>query len=333
MGTVKVSIIVPVFNMKELLKECIDSILYQTYTNIQIVIIDDGSKDGSGEVADKYAMQDSRVSVVHHSVNKGIACGVKTGLRTADGDFVMFVDSDNTISTVMIERLLKYQEQYSADVVQCDVICYKNKDENHLSTENNDLPGRLEVILENQGIRKDFLRSKTITNNLAAKLFKRSLFLGIEIPEGRQIVDVIILPQILKKSSKYVCITDKLYYAYQPGDSVSRRPISNWRIDDLIYGNEFYERFINDNWKECRQYIPYQKVLMSLWAYSGILLSDNIEGREEYLDFFYEEIKDNYKELCKGEYYEIITIRDKIKLLMLLLSRTIYDAIIKKRHL
>lgn len=332
METAKVSIIVPVFNMKELLKKCIDSILHQSYTNIQIVIVDDGSKDGSGEVADKYAMQDSRVSVVHHSVNKGIACGVQTGLRTAVGDFVMFVDSDNTISTVMIERLLKYQEQYDADVVQCDVICYKNKNEKHLHSENNDLAGELEVILENQSIRQNFLQSKTITNNLAAKLFRRSLFSEIEIPEGRQIVDVIILPQILKKSSMYVCITDKLYYAYQPGDSVSRRPISNWRIDDLIYGNEFYERFINENWKECKQYIPYHKILMSLWAYSGILLNNNIVRRDEYLDFFYKEIKNNYREVRKGEYYKIITIRDKIKLFILLISRNIYNSIIIKRH-
>lgn len=333
MGTVKVSIIVPVFNMERLLKKCIDSLVCQSYTDIQIIIVDDGSKDSSGEVADKYAEKDSRILVVHHPVNKGIACGFMTGIRKADGDFIVFVDSDNTISDLMIDRLLKYQKQYSADIVQCEAVCYKTENEIYQYIEGNNLSGEIGVILEKQDIRNDFLRSKTITNNLAAKLFKRSLFSDIEIPEGRQIVDVIILPQILAKTSRYVCVTDKLYYAYQPDDSVSRGAISKWRIDDLIFDGEFYDRFINNNWKECRQYIPCRKLLTSLWAYNKILLANNIEGRERYLDYFYNIIKDNLKEARKGVYYRDITLKDKIRFMILMFSRTVYDTIIRKRHL
>lgn len=333
MGGIRVSIIVPVFNMERLLKKCIDSILGQSYTNIQIIIVDDGSKDKSGEVADKYAIQDSRILVVHHPVNKGIACGFQSGLEAADGEFVLFVDSDNTISPLMIERLVEYQEQYLADVVQCEAVCYKNEDEIHFYLKKKDFFRGTKAILEKQDLIQDFLFSKTITNNLAAKLFRRCLFSGIEIPEGRQIVDVIILPQILAKSKKYVCVTEPFYYAYQPDDSASRGPISNWRIDDLIFENQFYERFIDEHWKEYRQYIPYRKICTSLWAYNRLLLSNHVEGADGYLDYFYKMIKDNYRETRKGEYYGNMTRKEKMKLSVLLFSRNIYNRIIKKRHL
>lgn len=333
MGGIKVSIIVPVFNMERLLKKCVDSILCQSYANLQIIIVDDGSEDKSGEMADKYAMQDSRISVVHHLANKGIACGFQSGLETADGDFVLFVDSDNTISPLMIERLVEYQERYYADVVQCEAVCYKNEDEIHLYTERNSFLRGVKKILEKQDIIQDFLYSKTITNNLAAKLIRRCLFSGIEIPEGRQIVDVIILPQILDNSIKYVCVKDPLYYAYQPDDSVSRGPISNWRLDDLIFENQFYERFMDEHWKKYRNYIPYRKICTSLWAYDRLLLSNHVERADGYLDYFYKIIKDNYRETRKGEYYGNMTIKEKMKLFVLLFSRNIYNGIIIKRHL
>lgn len=331
----KVSVIVPLYNMDTLISKCIKSLIDQTYSNIQIVIIDDGSTDKSGKLADEYKDNDSRITVIHHPQNLGIANGIDTGIRNSIGDYILFLDSDNYIAPDMIEILLRIMNDCDCDVVQCGAYCFTDESDSIIDrfTDTDEI-FKSAIILEKEEIIKDFLNENNITNNLSAKLFKRKLFNVIDIPLGRQIVDVIILPQILRNCEKYVCIKTQLYYAYMPPNSVSRGSISNRRISDLIYENEFYSLFIKNSWPEYYDYIPYRLTKSCLWAYDKLLVDRN--NNEEFdikknSDYFFNKIKVNYPLLKTSRFFKLIVYRDRQKLFILRHCRLLYDWIVKRK--
>ena len=125
----KVSIIVPVYRAEKVLRRCLDSILNQTYKNIELILIDDGSPDISGKICDDYADKDSRVVVIHKK-NAGVAAARNSGLDIATGEYCTFVDSDDYIEPFMYEHMMKIAMQYDCEVVMCDCVKeYGNKTE------------------------------------------------------------------------------------------------------------------------------------------------------------------------------------------------------------
>lgn len=117
----RISVIVAVYNVEKYLSKCIESILNQTYKNLEIILIDDGSSDKSGDICDSYAKQDSRIKVIHRE-NKGIAYTRNEGLDTAKGDYITFVDSDDYIHPQMYELMMRKLREQNADVVACDYL-------------------------------------------------------------------------------------------------------------------------------------------------------------------------------------------------------------------
>lgn len=114
-----VSVILPVYNGEKYLKECIDSILASTYTNLEIILVDDGSTDTSGAICDAYASHDSRVTVIHQK-NSGAASARNAGLARARGTYVGFVDADDTVSPVFYEEMVGAIESFHADIAACE---------------------------------------------------------------------------------------------------------------------------------------------------------------------------------------------------------------------
>ncbi len=117
----KVSIIVPVYNVEKYLRRCIDSILRQTLTDIEVILVDDGSFDSSGKICEEYARKDSRLRVIHQK-NAGVAVARNTGLDIASGDYIAFVDSDDYIEPNMYQSMMQVANQYDCDVVLCDCV-------------------------------------------------------------------------------------------------------------------------------------------------------------------------------------------------------------------
>ena len=117
----KISVIVPVYKAEKFLATCIESILNQTYGNLEIILVDDGSPDSCGKICEKYALSDSRVKVVHQK-NAGVAAARNVGLDLAEGDYVTFVDSDDYIQPQMYEKMIRCAEHNHCDLVMCDCI-------------------------------------------------------------------------------------------------------------------------------------------------------------------------------------------------------------------
>lgn len=122
----KVSIIVPIYNVERYLEACIESILSQTYGNFELILVDDGSPDQCGIICDKYATQDSRIKVIHKE-NQGLGMARNTGLDYAIGEFVCFVDSDDWLEQHAIEYWIRAQRKYDADIVMCN---YQKRNDN-----------------------------------------------------------------------------------------------------------------------------------------------------------------------------------------------------------
>lgn len=118
----KLSVIVPVYNTEKYIRECIDSILAQTFTDFELILVDDGSTDSSGAICDEYAIKDERIQVIHQE-NGGITVARKSGVRVAQGEYVTFVDSDDWIDKDMYHIMLK---QETADIVICNMIRHRS---------------------------------------------------------------------------------------------------------------------------------------------------------------------------------------------------------------
>ena len=124
-----ISVIVPIYNVEKYINRCIDSIIEQTYTNLEIILVDDGSTDNSGSICDEYAKKDNRIKVIHKE-NGGVSSARNVGLDTAIGQYITFVDSDDYIEKKYCEILLKTLKKQKADCVACGYNrIYKNKEE------------------------------------------------------------------------------------------------------------------------------------------------------------------------------------------------------------
>ncbi|GKH14297.1 glycosyl transferase [Bacteroides uniformis] len=301
----KVSIVVPLYNMEDLVGKCLDSLVKQTYKNLEIVVVDDGSSDNSGKIADEYAAKYPQIAVLHHEVNKGISCGIINGVKKAIGEYVTLVDSDNYISELMIERLVELKESYRADIAQGEALCYidESEIENRLKVE------PAVIVLDSElNIREDFLMKRHITNNLSVKLFNKSWFDEVDIPEGRQVVDTLTMLQMVGKCKRYVCTTEPLYYAYMAPNSISRAEVTERRISDTIYANDFYISYISKNWPIFSDYPAFRTASTALWAYSNVKRSGKIKElkKKELLKKFRDDFVQNFKYAKETSYFEMM---------------------------
>lgn len=154
-----VTVIVPVYNAEKYLQKCIESILGQTHKNLELILVDDGSKDSSGSICDQMAVNDSRIKVLHQK-NAGVSAARNAGVEAAGGDFITFVDSDDYIESTMYEEMLKKAVEYDCDVVMCDCI---KEFEDHQSIYTHDIrPG----FYNRDQLEKEYFKNLLIMPNV-----------------------------------------------------------------------------------------------------------------------------------------------------------------------
>lgn len=258
-----ISVIVPVYNVEKYIHRCVDSILGQTYTNLEVILIDDGSPDKCGEICDEYASADARVKVIHQE-NAGLSEARNAGLDICTGDYVAFVDSDDYIEVNMYEKLLVALIENEADISICQW--------------QYELPDGLQVVDLNKvdtGIygkktavkfAEYFYRGQYEGGVVCAawnKLYKRCVFDSIRF-YGRYVEDDRVHNSILSKSYSIIVITDQLYIYCNNEESLTNKP---FRAESLMYLDVLDDRlqcfkdneFITDNTRRlyCNIYIEY----------------------------------------------------------------------------
>lgn len=190
-----VSVIVPVYNVEKYLDECITSIVSQTYKNLEIILVDDGSTDCSGKKCDEWKDKDDRIIVVHQE-NKGVSAARNMGLFKSMGQWIAFVDSDDYVEKNYIEKLLLLNKKWET-YVSC---CQRDGQELYVGNDEQCIESKL------------FLLSQCYRTALWYYLYKKELFEGILFPEGKVSEDVAVLYKIIYRAKKVAVTSDVLYH-------------------------------------------------------------------------------------------------------------------------
>lgn len=262
------SVIVPVYNVESYINRCIDSILSQSFTDFELILVDDGSTDSSGRICDEYSFKDERINVIH-KLNGGQSSARNDGINIARGKYLSFIDADDYVAPAMLETLYELIIKYDADISECGYISvFKNE----------------EVICEfGEGIEfgeGSFLLEKFLNADIfygvVTKLFKTSLFDNRRFPPGRIFEDTWMTMALCLEELRYVRTDKPFYYYYQSENSTLRSEITPRKAREYIYILEnqlnLVEYKVTDNILKSRL----QKVIMekSVFWYLGLALSD-----------------------------------------------------------
>ena len=231
------SVIVPVYNVKDYLRECIDSIINQSYRNMEIILVDDGSTDGSSSICDEYANRDSRIKVFHKE-NGGLSSSRNTALDHVSGEHVTFVDSDDVIigTDVYKELMLKLEKNADIDAVQYDVLHKFSSSQQHTR----DYPFR---IYNTKVDILDGYLSQNIHVSCCDKIFKTEVFRDIRFPEKQISEDIAIIPQIINNINVLeTCNIGYYGYRYREG-SISNSIPPYWKICSILSSYSKYLKY------------------------------------------------------------------------------------------
>lgn len=220
-----ISVIVPVYNVEEYLEECLNSIQHQTYTDIEVILVNDGSRDGSKEICERYCRLDSRFHLINQE-NKGLSGARNRGMIESKGEFITLVDSDDVIKDDMLEQLLKHMTSEEMDIVEC----WYTNDRKEI-----EIPSPENVKIIFQGNAQEALVSLCTDNivrlNAVAKLFRRQVILNFPFLEGLFYEDVYGGMGILKQIHKMVKIDYIGYYYRVRSGSIMNREFSLKNLD------------------------------------------------------------------------------------------------------
>jgi len=256
-----ISIIVPVYNVQEYVRKCVLSICRQTYQNLEIIVIDDGSTDDSGRICDMLAKQDNRIKVVHQS-NGGLSAARNMGLSIVTGDFIGFVDSDDWIDESMYELLYGLMIENDADISICSHYIVKQG-----KIKSRYMSGKKFVFTREEAMQA-LMKDRLIRNYVWNKLYKRHLFDQLRFPVGRLFEDLAISYQIFHQAKRVVVQEYPEYYYLVRDGSLTQSKYDPEREYQIFRGVCEQDEFVRANysWEEIPPYV--------LWR--GVHLIDHI---------------------------------------------------------
>ncbi len=238
----KVSIIIPIYNISSYAPACIDSVIAQTYTNIEIILVDDGSTDSCPKICDSYIQKDNRIKVIHRS-NGGLSAARNSGIEVAKGEYIYFVDGDDLVHPECIERLVRNIENYSADMVICATQAFLDEAKINYSVIDKNVD-----IYDGKQMCQRLMYGMDGSDDVIAwnKLYKRSLFDSIRYPEGMVYEDTATTHRLYWISDKVVFLRDELaFYRSKRAGSITHS--GNKRYRDSLKAAQMRIDFFKKN--------------------------------------------------------------------------------------
>lgn len=264
-----ISVIVPVYNLENYIERCLASIQSQTYSNIEIIVVDDGSIDSSWNVIKRISKEDNRIIPIHKE-NGGVSSARMLGLANANGEWIGFVDGDDEIEEDMYEVLINNAFEYNADISHCG---YKMIFNDGRITSFYDT--KVKKIQDNTTGVIDLLEGDLIEPGLCNKLYKKSLFDDIELDTNIQINEDLLLNYYLFKNSQLSIFEDLTKYHYLIRDnSASRSKFNDYKIYDPIRVKEI---ILNDSNSEIREIACKVYLRTIIYVIDGLILENSHE--------------------------------------------------------
>ena len=281
-----ISIIVPVYKVEKYLEKCVNSILKQTYTNLEIILVDDGSPDKCGQLCDELAKTDDRIKVFHKE-NGGLSDARNYGVERANGEYIGFVDSDDYIHECMYEELYKAIKKSGTSIAECGVTrVYKNTLRPHYEGEDYFL------VLDREGYLKEYLENKRLYGSAWCKLIHRDLAKKIKFPTGKIYEDAFYTLELLKTVDQYTLISGNYYYYYIRENSITTRSFSSKDMDYIEIMNEI-EDYTLANFPIFKEQLLVRLTFAYISIFNQLLEVDNYKRKSEY-KILKNKLKDNY---------------------------------------
>lgn len=283
-----VSIVIPVYNTKKYVETCIESVLRQTYKRLEIILVDDGSTDGSGEICDEYQKKDSRILVIHQE-NQGLASARNRGIEKTSGKYIYFVDSDDCVHQRLIEITVGIAEERNANIVQVD---FKNVPENFEEYQQGIIDDyvvfefSLEQALKNLEVDcKQYAQDIRLSTTVAwSKLYKREIFKNTMFVDGVRIhEDQLSAHRFIIHGGGVVFCNAKLYFYRTAQNSLIR---SGWKSDKLFIIDCYKDRLesvfeLNQNGEYAKLVtLIYKKYLICILR-NYVMVNRHIEKAEK----------------------------------------------------
>jgi glycosyltransferase involved in cell wall biosynthesis len=270
-----ISIIVPVYNAEKYLPDCLDSILSQTFTDFELILVNDGSPDNSGKICDVYASKDNRIRVIH-KINGGASTARNAGVEAACGKYIGWVDADDRITPYMYATLLRLAESYNADIAECQYFMIEG---NHTIRS-----GKEEPVVFGSGdfILKQFF-SAQMKPSLCSKIYKREIWDGICFPACRKHQDCYVNMRFALMPLVYARTSEPLYYYIVRENSITTT-LTSHEIRQAIY---LYDYTINlaatvASTYMAKKYLIKDAINRLIGRYFQVSVNSNIKNRYVY---------------------------------------------------
>lgn len=270
-----ISIIIPIYKVEPYLRRCLDSIVNQTYTNLEIILVDDGSPDGCPHICDEYAAKDNRIVAIHKK-NGGLSDARNAGLDICKGEYISFIDSDDWVDEKYIEILLDLAIKENADIaigenIQTSGICNKL---NNIS--------KTQIYSSKEALYHLFTHNHIAFTISCGKLYKKELFSNLHFPIGKFHEDEFTTYILLYRSKEIVYTNRILYYYFRHSNSITgnRHP---WDVLEVF--EQRYLFFKNKNEKDLLPLLITPLCWQLLCAYWFVLKKDSIKANKYLSDF------------------------------------------------
>lgn len=313
MSDYKISVIVPVFNVEKYLSPCIDSIINQTYKNLEIILVNDGSTDSCPGICDDYAVIDNRITVIHQK-NGGLSAARNAGLKIATGDFISFVDSDDLLSVNFYQKLLQFSIENDADIVECNFMKFERPLE--LTQVTTSLKENSEIFSADYAL--ELLMKEQLKQVVWNKLYKAKVVDRHQFEIGKIHEDEFWTYKIIARANKIVKITTALYYYRQQNESIMAERYTIKRLSGMNAREErmqfMIKKFPN------LTHLAVQTFWYSAFNnYQAIVRNPNVDVDATYRKMIFEKIKKN----VKPTYYNQWKVKDILWLKFFLATPTL----------
>lgn len=294
MSNPEISVIVPVYNVEKYLQRCVDSILEQTFENIEILLVDDGSTDGSGAICDQYALKDSRIHVIHKK-NGGLSDARNAGMDVSVGNYLSFVDSDDFIAPNMLQTLHDLAVKQQADISICGMCeCFENS-----------VPEQNPQIICQTYTGIEALRQAFIGNyfgmSICTKMVRRDLCKDHRFIKGKTSEDVFFTPQLLLRAQRVAFTSEPLYNYWHRGGSITTRPFSPAAMD-VIEGYEIDLRLVDQVCPELHDVAVFRLYWAYFVAFDRIVIVENFKKIPQYVQVK-DYLKKNWLNIVRCPYF------------------------------
>ena len=313
----KVSVIVPVYNVAEYVEGCLNSLMAQTEKEIEIICVDDGSTDSSGQIVDETARKDKRIKVIHQK-NGGLSAARNTGLDKATGEYVSFCDSDDYLHPEFFEKFIEIMNQTKADVVSGQLVPTHQK--YPVAFEPLDEKKARLTVIDNP--LETFLKKSIIATSACMRLYRRSAIKNLRFIEGIYFEDAPFSTILMNQIQKVVVTNYKIYYYYSNPQSIMRTSFNEAKIMSYVrlirYLNAYMQKENPAYREEVRRYVLNRRFKMMV--NQAVRKQKNIEKRKALFDLIQSETQKLYRENMIS--YDGLKLHHRVALFLLLHMKT-----------